>query len=78
MASCNIYYTHIFSIADHHKEKGTVIRYDEKGTPWIDTELWNKTKAEYCADKKIDLHMDDSDIYHKHFTTPYAQIIINK
>jgi len=78
LEECGICYTNIFSIADFHKERGTEIKYDAKGTPWIGEDLWNKTKAEYCKENGIDLHIDDSDVYHNFFTTPYARIIINK
>jgi hypothetical protein len=73
-----IMYTHLFSIADFHKAKGTIIRYDDKGTPWIDEELWNKTKGEYCRENEIDLHIDDSSTYGKYFSTSYAQAKIKK
>jgi len=63
----NIIYTHLFSIIDYHKSIGTLIRYEDNG-PWIDEDLWNKTKAEYCERMKIDLHIDDSKVYGKYFT----------
>jgi hypothetical protein len=72
--SYEISYTHLFSIIDFHKKLGTEIHYDEKG-PWIDENLWNRTKAEYCERAGIDLHIDDSDVYGKFFTnTVYLQI----
>jgi len=67
----NIRYTHVFSIADHHKSIGTKMWYDEKHTPWMDEETWNRTKGEYCAREEIDFHIDDSEKYCKHFITPY-------
>jgi hypothetical protein len=66
-------YTHLFSITDHHKQIGTPITWDEKGHPHLDTYLWDKTKAEYCKKHDIDLHIDDSDIYHYFFKTPYSR-----
>lgn len=74
----NIVYTKLFSIADYHKENGTPMRYDDKGTPWIDNELWNKTKAKYCADNNIHLCIDDSKNYGQYFITSYAQATIFK
>jgi hypothetical protein len=50
--------------------------YDGNKTPWIDKELWDKTKAEYCQKEGIHFHLDDSDIYGEHFTTPYAKISV--
>ena len=43
-----IKYTHFFSITDYQRKLGTTITYDENGTPWMDEEIWNKTKGEYC------------------------------
>lgn len=74
----NISYTHFFSIVDYHEKKGTDIRYDENGGPWIDNEAWNRTKGEYCEREKIDFHLDDSDVYGKYFNTSFAQAIIKK
>lgn len=72
----NITYTHLFSIADYHRSIGTPMWYDANRTPWIDKKLWEMTKAEYCQREGIDFHLDDSDIYGEHFTTPYAKIAI--
>ena len=66
-------FTHFFSIVDHHKAIGTEIKCDEKGC-WMDPVLWNATKSIYCAENKIDLHLDDSESYAKLFTTPVAII----
>lgn len=71
-----IRYTHLFSIADHHKSIGTPMRYDEKGEPWIDGELWSKSKGWYAEKVGLDFHIDDSRSYGNHFTTPYSQIIV--
>jgi hypothetical protein len=64
--------THFYSIADHHEGIGTEIRYDERGRPWIDEYLWNKSKAEYCALHDINLMIDDTPVYGDYFTTPYC------
>jgi hypothetical protein len=76
LVECKIHYTHLFSIADYHKSIGTEIRYDEKGEPWIDGELWNKSKGEYSERMGLDFHIDDSRSYGNHFTTPYSQLIV--
>ena len=70
-----ITYTHFFSILDYLKEKGVPITWDDRGRGWADKEHWNVAKAEYCRDNDIDLHIDDSDEYHEHFTTPYLLMI---
>jgi len=73
-----ISYTKFYSIVDYHIEMGTEVIYDEKGNPWIDDDLWNRTKAEICEKENIDFHIDDSPIYGQYFKTSYAQIIIKK
>jgi hypothetical protein len=64
-------YTHFFSIVDYHESQDTKVWYDEKGTPWMDGEIWDKTKCEYCEREQIDLYIDDSLRYLEHFSTPY-------
>lgn len=64
-----IKYTNLFSITSYHKEIGTLVVYKggDVGQPLIDEELWNKTKADYCKGKEIDIHIDDSWVYGKYF-----------
>ena len=69
----DIVYTHFFSIVDNAKKNNIGIRLDEDGNPWIDGDFWDRSKAKYCEEQGIDLHLDDSDIYGKHFKTPYAR-----
>ncbi len=71
-----ISYTKFFSIVDYHLENGTEISFDSNGNPWINDDIWNRTKAEICEKEKIDFHIDDSSIYGEYFNTPYAQISI--
>jgi len=70
-----IVFTHLFSLASYHEEIGTPIRHDAKGRPWLDDELWERTKGDYCIREKIDMHFDDSTTYSDHFTTPYGLIL---
>lgn len=74
LAEKDITYTHIFSITDYHESIGTPIKWDEHGNPHMDSYTWDKTKAQYCLENKIDLHLDDSDVYGYFFKTPYARI----
>ena len=69
-----VHYSHFFSISDSLIAKGEVPTWDAPGRPMFDDDIWNKTKATYCRDHGIELHLDDSDIYGSYFTTPYAQI----
>lgn len=74
LAGWGIAYSHLFSITTWHKNQGTEIRYKDKNNPFIDYDLWDRTKAEYCMREQIDFHVDDSDVYHKFFmATAYLQ-----
>jgi hypothetical protein len=58
--------THFFSISSHHKAAGTHMWEDDHG-PWMDAGVWDKSKAEYCREHGIHVHIDDSPVYGKHF-----------
>lgn len=67
-----IKYNHLFAILDFYNAKGKVIFYEDGGFR-MDDELWDSAKAKYCAENHIDIHIDDSKIYEKYFTTPYCR-----
>lgn len=69
---CGIVYTHLFSISQYHKEKGTPMRFDEKNTPWIDDALWMRTKGDYAQEMGLDIVLDDTESYGEHFNTPFV------
>lgn len=69
----NLSFTHVFSITDHHLALGTPIEFDAKGNPFMEDYLWDRTKADYCQQMGIHLHIDDSDAYNYFFKTPYAR-----
>jgi len=69
----NIAYTHFFSIVEDAEKNDMTIKWDLEGHPWINPEFWNRSKARYCKEHDIDLHLDDSREYGKYFKTPYAQ-----
>ena len=71
-------YTHLFSIVDYHKNRGTPMTQDEKGNWHLDKILWDETKAMYCLEHNIDLMIDNSPIYGEFFKTPYAKYRGNK
>ena len=79
LAKHNIIYSHRFSVIDYHKEIGTPIKKNERKELVIDDgEMWDRTKAEYCAKHGISWCIDDSPHYGKHFTTPYMKVSIEK
>lgn len=70
-------YTHVFSIADHHRNNKTPgMWYDEKGDPWVSDEDWDKTKAIYCKEHEIAFCIDDTARYAKYFETPFGYMAI--
>lgn len=70
-------WTHFFSVTSFHKAAGTEITYIY-GNPYMDNQIWNRAKSKYCVENKIQLHIDDSTIYGKHFSTPYAKFEFNR
>jgi len=68
----NIRYDKIFSVYDHLKSIGEKTN-EELGIasqfPFPD-EVWNKVKAVYCKENKIDMMFDDMPEYLQYFTTP--------
>ena len=72
----NIHYTEILSILDYHTEKGTKIEYDSNGNRWIKKEIWDGTKATFCEELNIMLHLDDTSDYGKYFKTDFCHFLI--
>ncbi|MEK6828814.1 MAG: hypothetical protein AABY15_01720 [Nanoarchaeota archaeon] len=73
-----IKYTHFFSIADYHNEIGTNMWNDPNGNPWLEGEVWDRTKGDYCKKHNIDFCIDDTERYGQYFETPFAFINIKK
>ncbi len=74
-----IKYTHFFSIVEEEERKGKVdIKWDKNGDPYMDFNVWDRSKANYCKKNKIDLHIDDSQKYLEYFKTPYSRYIPKK
>lgn len=75
-------WTHFFSVYDHMESLGEeqvgVIRFPD-GTEQkkFDPKRWDAVKADYCRHKSIDLHIDDTDTYGVHFTTPFMLFSAN-
>lgn len=68
----DIRWTHLFSISDYHKALGTPMTFSDKDNPWIDNNLWDRTKAEYCKENSINFHIDDTNRYGEYFSTPFG------
>lgn len=67
-----IEYDRIWAILDFYEQKGKAERFED-GSFKVDTTLWNKAKAKYCASEDIRFHIDDSNVYGKYFITPYCR-----
>lgn len=77
LARYGIAYTHLFSIADYHRENKTNgMWYDTNGDPWVTDEEWDRTKADYCKRHDIPFCVDDTARYAKHFETPFGYMSI--
>lgn len=63
-------YDYIFSILDYCLALG-YIEQDDNGFI-INNSAWNKAKSDFCRRCNIDLHIDDSDIYLRHFVQSYC------
>jgi len=72
-----ISYTHKFSVYDHLLKTAEILGEIEfpDGTiqKKFDDTLWDSTKAEYCKENQISLHIDDTLCYNDYFTTPFAR-----
>lgn len=68
--------TKYFSIADYLESRDVEITWID-GMPWADETIWNRAKADYCEEHKIDILFDDSHNYAPTFDnidTIYCQI----
>lgn len=72
LEACGVKYTHLYSIAQHHKDLNTPMTFDEKGTPWIDQDLWVRAKGEYAKQHELDIMLDDTEGYGPYFSTPFV------
>jgi len=71
-----IRWTSHFSVYDYLLDSGidsigTIQFPDGTIQEKFDYDLWDTIKAGYCKSNKIDLHIDDTEVYSKYFTTPF-------
>ena len=67
----NIPFTKLYTILETCDEKG-LVKYFTDGSFYVEEEIWNKAKGEYCKKNRIDLHIDDSEYYQPYFSTPFC------
>ena len=70
----DIYYDYIYSITDDLLRRKKPYKKDKKNNPYFDEKLWNTAKAKYCKKHKIDIMLDNSNIYGNYFVTPYFKM----
>lgn len=71
-----IKWTSHFSVYDYLLDSGidsigTIQFPDGTIQKKFDYHLWDTIKAGYCKSNSIDLHIDDTEVYSKYFTTPF-------
>ena len=71
-----IKWTSHFSVYDYLLDSGidsigTIQFPDGTIQEKFDYHLWDTIKAGYCKSNEIDLHIDDTEVYSKYFTTPF-------
>ena len=67
-------WTYLYSITDDLLAEGFTGKIDKNGRPCFDKIAWESAKSIYCRLNKIDMMLDDSDIYGEYFTTPYFKM----
>lgn len=72
----DIKWTSHFSVYDYLLDSGidsigTIQFPDGTIQKKFDYHLWDTIKAGYCKSNSIDLHIDDTEVYSKYFTTPF-------
>jgi hypothetical protein len=71
-------YTNHFSTVDYHKKLGTKMWQDDKGTWWLDQELWLRSKGSYVTKEHIDVHFDDTLEYARFFPNYCTFVLVPK
>lgn len=71
LALHKIRYTSLWCIFDYFDDKQEV-EFLPDGSFHVDDVAWNSAKGEYCRRNEICVHIDDSLIYGKYFSTPYC------
>jgi len=73
-----VQYDEHFSIVDHLKKAGTKMWEDDKGTWWIDDNIWFGSKGLYIQANKIDIHFDDNYEYAEYCPDSCTFVLVPK
>ena len=71
------YWTHFFSIESYLLAMNVPFEFNLKGRRSFEAKVWDKVKAHYCVEHKIDLHYDDAPEYAQYFSTPIMLFMPN-
>ena len=67
----------VYSLLDDFKSRG-LVKFYEDGSFFVNNEIWNRAKAKYCFENKVDVHIDDSMLYGTYFQTPFCLYALTK
>ena len=67
LTASGIVWTHWFSIVQYHIDLGEYPVEFRDGKPWLDGEVWDREKAEYCEREGIAMLIDNSPSYGANF-----------
>ena len=70
LTTYQIPFSEIYSLLDDFKSRG-LVQFYEDGSFFVNNDIWNKAKAKYCLEHKVDVHIDDSMLYGAYFQTPF-------
>ena len=71
LTTYQIPFSEIYSLLDDFKRRG-LVQFYEDGSFFVNNDIWNKAKAKYCLEHKVDVHIDDSMLYGAYFQTPFC------
>lgn len=66
-----ISFSSVYSLLDDFKNRG-LVQFYEDGSFFVNNDIWNRAKAKFCFENKIDVHIDDSMLYGAYFQTPFC------
>jgi hypothetical protein len=69
-------YSKIVSVVDYLKSKGVEMWQDKRKRWWCEDESWWSSKAEICAEHKVDVLLDDSPQYEPYFKDSHTRFIL--
>ena len=72
------HYTRICSVVDHLTSKKVPMWQDERGRWWSSEEDWWCSKAEICDQYKVDIMIDDKELFEPYFRSIKTHFLLYK